>query len=78
MEDTAAALEAALARFTFQSPKPEDTIKYEAISVATRALAEAIVLNVPAGRERATALTALSDARMHANAGVALAGTKGA
>lgn len=69
---------AARARFTLQPYKPEDGPRYDAVSEATRALAEAIVRNVPPGRERSTALTALSDARMHANAGIALAGTPGA
>lgn len=71
-------LEAVRARFTFQPPKPEDRDAYEVITKRTRELAELIVRNVPAGRERSSALTCLSMARMHANAGIALAGTKGA
>ena len=71
-------LEAVRARFTYQPPKPEDRIRYETIGAAFRELAEIIVRDVPNGRERDTALTYLSDARMHANAGIALFGTKGA
>ena len=71
-------LEAVRARFTYQPPKPEDQLAYELLTAAFRAMAETIVRQVPAGRERATALTALMDARMHANAGIALHGTKGA
>jgi hypothetical protein len=71
-------VEAVIARFTYQPSKPEDAPRYEAVGAAMRAAAVAIVRNTPPGRERATALTALSTARMHANAGIALAGSKGA
>lgn len=71
-------LEAVRERFSYQQPKPEDKPLYTNVGESFRMVAEAIVRNVPAGRERATALTCLSEARMHANAGIALAGTKGA
>lgn len=71
-------VEAARARFSYQPPKPEDAERYQGVGAAMLLAAEAIVRNVPAGRERSTALTCLSEARMHANAGIALHGTKGA
>ncbi len=71
-------VEAAVHRFTWQPPKPEDQRRYDMLTTNFREMAEIIVRNVPPGRERETALTCLSEARMHANAGIALHGTKGA
>lgn len=70
-----AALAEVRARFTYHPPRAEDIPKYEANNAAFLKLAEFIVATIPAGRERATALTHLSEARMHCNAGIALAGT---
>lgn len=73
-DPNAAALAEVRARFTYHPPRPEDISKYEATNAAFLALAEFIVTTIPAGRERATALTHLSEARMHCNGGLALFG----
>jgi hypothetical protein len=77
-EPTDEELAAVEARFTFQPPRAEDNPRYDAVGAAIRDCAHVIMRNVPPGRERATALTALSDCRMHSNAGIALRGSKGA
>lgn len=65
-------------RFTYQPLRETDADRYVAIAEPFRNLAELLVRTCPQGRELATALTALSEARFHANASIALAGTEGA
>ncbi len=72
-------VEAALARFRYQPPRDAaEAARYTALTGAYASLAEQIVRLVPAGRDRDAALQHLQISRAMANAGVALAGTKGA
>jgi hypothetical protein len=58
--------------FVYHKPKPDQPARFGAISEATMAAAKAVLLNAPASRERSLALTALQEARMWANAAIAL------
>lgn len=55
--------------FTYHPPTPEDIPAYERIREAGRVFAEAIVADVPPSRERSTAIAAVREAVMWANAG---------
>ena len=59
-------------RFRFHPATPATGPKHEEIRERHRELALWVLANVPNGRERALALTALQEAMMWANAGVAI------
>jgi hypothetical protein len=58
-------------RFTYHPPKPDQPERYESIRGVAFMFAMGICQNVPAGRERALAITKLEEAVMWANAGIA-------
>lgn len=66
--------EAALTICTYQKPTEQAIKRHAAIAEATSALLVVIVDNCPAGPERSTAISRAREARMWANAGVALEG----
>lgn len=58
--------------FTYHAPQGDQPARYQKIREAAKAVAVVVLECVPAGRERALALTKLQEASMWANAGVAL------
>lgn len=63
--------------FTFHAPRDAvDVEKHEAVNAQMKETARLLVEVVPAGRERALMLTKLQEARMWANAGLAVARAK--
>lgn len=59
-------------RFTYHKPKDNTTIRaHERIRLGVGAVARLIDANVPDGREKSLAITALEEAMMWANAGIA-------
>jgi hypothetical protein len=58
-------------RFTYHSPKGTQPERFVAIRDAARSLAELVVDTVPESREQSLALTAIEEAVMWANAGIA-------
>lgn len=59
-------------RFAYHQPSSQTVIdKHEEIRDRCRVLAELIVFAVPPGREASLAITALEEAMMWANAGIA-------
>ena len=60
--------------FSYHAPKPEQVGKYQAINAAFLACAQAINEQMPGGPGATVALRKLSEARMAANAAVALEG----
>lgn len=58
-------------RFTFHPPTPPQIQRYEKVRGSARAFARVISAQVPAGREKALAMTHLEQAMMWANAGIA-------
>lgn len=60
--------------FTYQPVTPEKAIKFAAVADASKALAAAIIDNCPECADKTHALRVLRDARMWANAAIALDG----
>lgn len=61
-------------RFAHHAPRTAERVQaHETIRAECRAAAETVVRLVPAGREQALAVTALEEAMMWANAGIARA-----
>jgi hypothetical protein len=58
-------------RFTYHKPSADQTITYENIRSFAKDFAEYIAFAVPESREQSLALTALEEAVMWANAGIA-------
>jgi hypothetical protein len=56
--------------FTYHRPTPDEVARMTEITVAARALAEAILRCCPAGAERSTAYRLVREARMWANASI--------
>ena len=59
-------------RFTYHKPVADQNNRYDAITEHTRNLALLYVRLCPPSRELSTALTLLAQARMMANAGIAI------
>lgn len=59
--------------FTYHAPTPDQIPRYEAINEAAKLFAKVIFTNAPECADRTSALRKLRDARMWANAAVALA-----
>lgn len=62
--------------FTYQPPTPEMGAKFEAVARACEAAARVIVEHVPSSADRTLAIQHLVDARMRANAAIALDGAR--
>lgn len=60
--------------FTYHSPTAEQLPKYAAINAAAKAFAKAVIDNTPASADQSAAIRKIRDARMTANAAVALDG----
>lgn len=60
--------------FTYHPPTDEQIPKYAAINQAAKNFAEVILQNCPASADRSAAIRLIRDARMTANASVALNG----
>ncbi len=60
--------------FKYHPPTPEQLPKYAAINQAAKNLAEVILQNCPSSADRSAAIRLIRDARMTANASVALNG----
>lgn len=60
--------------FRYQAPTPEQVEAYEAINAAAENLARVILENTPACADQQAAIRHVRDARMTANAAVALGG----
>ena len=60
--------------FKYHAPNAETLPKYAAINQAAKNFAEVILANCPRGADRSAAIRLLRDARMTANAAVALNG----
>ena len=59
-------------RFTHHPPKDDTVIaKHEHVRRAMRTAAQAVLEDVPVGREQSLAFTALEEAMMWSNAGIA-------
>lgn len=58
-------------RFTYHPPKPGQPERYTAIRAKAKELADLFYYEVPASREQSLAFTALEEAVMWANAGIA-------
>lgn len=58
-------------RFTYHSPKGDQTVRYEAIRGAALKLARVIADLTPESREQSLAITELESAVMWANAAIA-------
>ena len=58
--------------FRYHKPTPEQLPKFEAISQAAKQLAQVILDNTPAGADQSAAIRHVRDARMTANAAIAL------
>lgn len=61
--------------FTYQKPRDEQVPKFDAIRDAAVAFAKAILDNCPQCADTSAALRLVRDARMTANAAIALDGT---
>jgi len=62
--------------FTYQQPTPEMQEHFSAVSKACEAAARVIVEHVPSCADRTLAIQHLVDARMRANAAIALDGQR--
>lgn len=62
--------------FTYQLPYASDMAKFEAVAKACEAAARVIAENVPPSDDRTLAIQHLVDARMRANAAIALDGQR--
>ena len=60
--------------FRYHSPTPETLPKYAAINQAAKNFAEVVLQNCPSSADRSAAIRLIRDARMTANAAVALNG----
>lgn len=60
--------------FRYHSPTPETLPKFAAINQAAKNFAEVILQNCPSSADRSAAIRLIRDARMTANAAVALNG----
>ncbi|MGA9772338.1 MAG: hypothetical protein WBV94_25115 [Blastocatellia bacterium] len=60
--------------FTYHAPTDDQVKRLQAINDASKALAEAILLNAPESADRTTAIRLVREARMWANASVVLEG----
>lgn len=60
--------------FSYHPPTPNTLPKFAAINQAAKNFAEIILQNVPCGDDRRVALNCIRNARMFANAGIALNG----
>ena len=60
--------------FAYHPPNPEQLPKYAAINQAAKNFAEVILQNCPSSADRSAAIRLIRDARMTANASVALNG----
>lgn len=60
--------------FSYHPPTPNTLPKFAAINQAAKNFAEVILQNVPCGEDRRVALNCIRNARMFANAGIALNG----
>lgn len=60
--------------FSYHPPTPNTLPKFAAINQAAKNFAEIILQNVPYGEDRRVALNCIRNARMFANAGIALNG----
>lgn len=58
-------------RFTYHAPKNDQAARYVKIRDQALLMAFMIMENVPPGRQRSLALTALEEVTMRANAGIA-------
>lgn len=57
--------------YTYHAPTPEKQETYVLLRETAKALAEAVILHAPIGRERSVALTKIEEAVMWANAAIA-------
>lgn len=62
--------------FTYQPPTPEMQEHFHAVSAACEAACRVIVEHVPSSADRTLAIQHLIDARMRANAAIALDGQR--
>lgn len=60
--------------FSYHPPNPETLPKYAAINQAAKNFAEIILQNCPSSADRSAAIRLIRDARMTANAAIALNG----
>lgn len=60
--------------FKYHAPTPETLPKYAAINQAAKNFAEVVLQNCPSSADRSAAIRLIRDARMTANASVALNG----
>jgi hypothetical protein len=60
--------------FRYHAPNPETLPKYSAINQAAKNFAEVVLQNCPRSADRSAAIRLIRDARMTANASVALNG----
>lgn len=60
--------------FTYHKPRPDQIPKYDAINEAAKAFARAIDEHCPASADRSAAVRLVQQARMTANASIALDG----
>ncbi len=60
--------------FTYHSPTPEQTYRYETLRMAARAMANTIVANTPPSADQTAALRLLREAVFTANAAIACGG----
>lgn len=60
--------------FTYHPPTPGQLPKYAAINEAAKAFAQAVLNNTPPSADQSHAIRLIRDARMWANASVALGG----
>jgi len=60
--------------FKYHSPTPETLPKFTAINQAAKNFAEIVLANCPHGADRSAAIRLIRDARMTANAAIALNG----
>ena len=60
--------------FEYHTPTPEQQAAYYAMQIQFKSVVQGILLNCPESGDRDTALRHLRDARMWANASIALGG----
>ena len=58
--------------FTYHPPTPEQQNRYQMITKAAKEFAEVVLTACPGSREQSIALTHIQEARMMANAAIAL------
>lgn len=62
------------ALFTYHAPTPEQLPKYAAINTAAKEFAKVVLANTPSSADQSHAVRLIRDARMWANAAIALDG----